>query len=82
MLFYFRECPNCQEKFSSLRTYQLHLQSKCGALSFVCHICGLVSLNRNNSILNLGHIVIIYMYYFQQINIEISFLSEHFCYCL
>ena len=39
----FRSCPNCPEKFTSLKMFQMHLQSKCGALSFVCHICGLVS---------------------------------------
>lgn len=36
-----RSCPNCPEKFTSLKMFQMHLQSKCGALSFVCHICGL-----------------------------------------
>jgi len=40
-----RSCPACGKSFSVFRTYQYHIQTKCGTTNFVCHICGMVLKN-------------------------------------
>jgi len=37
-----RTCDVCQKTFSSFRTYQYHIQTKCGTSDSICHICGMV----------------------------------------